>query len=227
MMRQFDGRFAVMFHQVEDDKKKWYDERYAVAFETFRLYLDRMQREGVTFVPPYDILKPDRRKKAVLTFDDVYEGVYLYAYPYLKERKIPFVVFPAIAKLEEEGFLSGKMLAEMTAHYDGCFVGAHSFSHRNLRHLSAAECESEIIGAGDRLETITEKKIDILAYPFGDFSAVGRRERKFAQSRYRMAFGTLQAGITAETDPFYIPRMNLNETNIREYLQRTEDVEGE
>lgn len=214
--KKSDGNItAVMFHQIEDEKSKWYDGRYAISFESFKRFLDDLQMEGISFVSPYEILQLDQRKKIVLTFDDVFDGIYYYVYPYLRLKKIPFVIFPAIKNMKEKGYINEQMLKEMTNNYADCFVGAHSFSHCNLSHLSREQCEYEIIASGNYLETLVEKKVDIFAYPFGDLTAVGLRERKIAEKRYGMAFGTLQAGVTENVDVFYIPRININEEKVQ------------
>lgn len=213
MKRFFDGRLAVMFHQVEENTEKWYDERYAISFSGFRRFIERLYRAGYEIVSPYELLKADSRKKVVLTFDDVFEGVYYEVYPYLKEKKIPFVVFPAVNMLSKDGYLDEKMLKKMLNEYGGCYIGAHGVSHCNLRRLTGNQSREEIWGSGEILERMFGQPIEIFAYPYGSPDAVGRRERKTAGEKYRIAFGTLQTGLTPQTDFAYIPRINVNEKN--------------
>lgn len=210
---KFDGRFVAMFHQVNDNSDEWYDNRYAISFSGFQTFVDNLQADGYEIVSPYDILDNDGKKKVVLSFDDAFDGVYHFVYPYLKQRNIPFVVFPAISKLQEKGYVDEKMLLEMTSQYQGCYVGAHSISHCNLRHLSEAESRKEIVESGEILEKLLERTIDIFAYPYGSLDAVGKRERKTAKHKYQISFGTVQGGVTDKVDWGYVPRVNVNEEN--------------
>lgn len=213
LKKGFDGRFVAMFHQVDDDEGKWYDNQYAISFLGFQKFVDGLDKAGYEIVSPYDILGDNGKKKAVLSFDDAFDGVYYHVYPFLKARNIPFVIFPTISKLQEAGYVNEKMLKEMTDEYAGCYVGAHGILHCNLLRSSEEVCREEIVESGNMLAEILEKKIDIFAYPYGAFNAVGKREHKIAAQRYKIAFGTLQAGVTADVNPFYIPRMNINEAN--------------
>ena len=212
-MKQFDGRFVTMFHQVDEDDRNWYDRRYSISFSGFRSFVGLLQDKGFAFVSPYEILEQDGRKKAVLTFDDVFDGVYRLVYPFLKQQNIPFVVFPAISKMQEEGYVNAEMLREMTEEYENCYVGGHGLTHCNLRQASDENCRKEIKDPGEILETIIGKPVDLFAYPYGSFDAVGKRERREACQSYRLSFGTLQAGVTKKADPAYIPRININEEN--------------
>lgn len=213
MSRLFDGRFAAMFHQVEEDTGKWYDGRYAITVSGFQRFICKLQTAGYEIVSPYDLLKPDRRKKVLLTFDDVFEGVYYEVYPLLKKQGLPFIVFPAVNMMRTVGYVNEKMLMNMINEYEGCYVGAHSMSHCNLRQISMEQCRREIVGSGEKLEELIGKKVDIFAYPYGSLDAVGKRERKIAGEKYRIAFGTLRAGVTVKTDSAYVPRINVNEEN--------------
>ena len=210
----FDGRFVAMFHQITNDMKQCYDEQYAISTKTFIDYIEDIQKRGYTIVSPYDILKQDGTKKVVLTFDDVFDGVYYFAYPYLKQHNIPFVIFPTIDNLSKAGYVSEKMLLEMVNNYTNCFVGAHGLTHCNLRMSNREKSEREIIEAGKQLEKILKRKIQLFAYPFGDLYAVGKREQEIVKRQYIYAFGTLQTGVTNATNPYYIPRMNINEDNV-------------
>ena len=211
LKNQFDGRFVAMFHQVEDNPAEWYDNQYAISFEGFVKFVNKLQKAGYEIVSPYDIVKKDGKKKAVLSFDDVFEGVYKYVYPFLREKNVPFVIFPTISKLKEKGYINKEMLIEMSTNYEGCYVGGHGITHCNLRSISREECKKEIIQSKGILEEIIGKKVELFAYPYGDLNAVGRRERSIAGDYFRIAFGTLQTGVTDRSKRNYIPRININD----------------
>lgn len=212
--KEFDGRYVAMFHQVDDDINKWYDNRYSISFESFKHYIIQLIESGYEIVSPYEIVKDDKKKKVVLTFDDAFDGIYYCVYPFLKELNIPFVVFPAIDKLDEQGYINMEMLVEMSNDYSRCYIGGHSFSHCNLRKVSKLQSRKEIIESGEQLEKCLKKKIKIFAYPYGSIEAVGKREQRYAKEKYEIAFGTVQTGITKHDSLTYLPRINVNELNV-------------
>lgn len=218
LVKKYDGRYVAMFHQIANDKTEWYDKRYAISFESFKEYVNEVQLRGYKIVSPYDIIRSDGRKKIVLSFDDVFDGVYHYVYPFLKHKEIPFVIFPTINKMNEKGFINERMLKEMSNEYEGCYIGAHGISHCNLRGISKQECVKEIIDSGKKLESLLGREIDLFAYPYGSIDAVGKREKAIASQKYIIAFGTLQGGVTNQADIMYIPRINLNEENCYEHI---------
>lgn len=213
LRKQYDNRFVLMFHQIEDEAERWYDSRYALSFSKFVKVIEEVQNEGYIFVSPYDLIERDYLKKVTLTFDDVFEGVYKYVYPYLRERDIPFVIFPAINRLNEKGYINQEMLVEMSNEYEGCFVGGHGITHTNLRNMSREQCEEEMRKSRIMLEEMIGKSVDLFAYPFGDINAVGKRERKIARENYFLSFGTLQVGMPCNFDRTYIPRVNIGESD--------------
>ena len=214
LKQSYDGRCITMFHQIEDDVGKWYDSRYAISFSSFTIFIEKLQEAGYEIVSPYNMLNSNGKKRVVLSFDDVFDGVYYFVYPFLKQRNIPFVIFPAVCKLHERGFVNERMLIEMANEYSGCYVGAHSISHCNLRYSSKEKSKKEIVESGEIIGKIIGKAIDIFAYPYGSLDAVGKRERKIAGQKYHIAFGTLQGGMTDKSDLAYLPRININEENF-------------
>lgn len=73
--------------------------RFAVDSREFAAQLDHLRRQGVRFVAPDEAeryLKGEERlpgKLALVTFDDGDLSVYREAFPVLKERRIPFLLF--------------------------------------------------------------------------------------------------------------------------------------
>ena len=101
-----------------------------------------------------------------------------------------------------------------------CTIGFHSKSHTLLRLLSKDESKIEM--NKEPLERIIAKKIEYFAYPYGSYYAVARRDIEFINSgTYRMAFSTIKASVNAKVlHDFrgFIPRININEKNYKEYV---------
>ena len=215
-----DGRTVLMFHKIyavgDDDSCDGYSE-YSISKDKFLSMLDDAKRRGYLFVSPSELFKNDGKKKVLLTFDDVFDGVYNYLYPELKRRNIPFCIFPAIDLIDKEGYLSEKMIREMLEDSE-CVLGSHSISHCILRSLS--DSEEEI----SESKTILQKKfsctVDCIAYPYGSLVEVGSREKEYAKKNYKYGFSTLQTGLSDKVDRYFIPRINVNQINYESVINR-------
>lgn len=217
---KYDGRLVLMFHEVSNEREQWYDPAYSISVDGFYHLITIIRQSGFLFVSPYDILHNDDRKRVCLTFDDAFQGVYDRVFPLLRREKIPFTVFPAASLLGKENYLNENMIREMMQ-YTGFYLGAHSVSHCILKSASDEQSEYELRHAKTILETLFEVPVDIMAYPYGSLREIGKREMKLAQKSYRYAFSTLQTCVTPDTDPYCIPRINVNEKNYKTILRET------
>ena len=65
--------------------------------DIFRKQIEVINENNYIYFNPKDIdnffENPDSKKKILITIDDAYSSFYEYAWPYLKENKIPFIFF--------------------------------------------------------------------------------------------------------------------------------------
>lgn len=218
--RKYDGRLVLMFHEVSNKREHWYDPAYSISADGFHELIAMLRQSGCLFVSPYEILNSDNQKKVCLTFDDTFQGVYDNVYPFLREENIPFTIFPAISLIGKENYISEEMIRDMMQ-YGGFYMGAHSVSHCVLRNVSEAQSAEELKQSKTLLETLFDTSVDILAYPYGSLREIGKRELRVAEKNYQFAFSTLQTCVTKDTNPYCIPRMNVNEENYGTILKWT------
>ncbi len=107
-------------------------------------------------------------KKVAITFDDGLADIYLIAYPYLKQRNIPFTVFIVSDFLDTEGYITTEQLKEM-AKDPLVTIGSHGISHEILPSLSVEQKWEEIEASKRELEKIAGKKIKLFAYSHGQY----------------------------------------------------------
>ena len=142
-----------------------------------------------------------------VTFDDLYEDVYLNAFPILRDNAIPATVFLATdyvrATEQERGawelpwvrrlgapnyhLLSWDEIEEMSK--AGIDFQAHSCSHRRLSCLNSTQEKTELERSKRLIETRLNQQVRFFAYPFGgknDFSESTVRLLK--QLGYEAAF---------------------------------------
>lgn len=218
-----EGNLVLMFHDIYLSKPHEQYEDYSISASSFEKIINIFIGNGYKFVSPYEILSKSDEKKVLLTFDDVFAGVYSYAFPIMKYWNIPFCIFPAIDLIDKKEYLSSSMINEMIDH--GAYLGSHCISHNNLANL--IDSKDEIITSKEILSAKFGVSIDFLAYPYGSLIEVGKREKKIARQYYSYAFSTLQSSIGRKIDPNFIPRININEANyefrIGEYLKKRKD----
>jgi peptidoglycan/xylan/chitin deacetylase (PgdA/CDA1 family) len=86
-----------------------------------------------------------------------------------------------------DDYLNVDQLIELDTH-PLITIGAHTISHPDLRYVTDAELQKELVGGRRRLEAWLGHTVDTLAYPFGDTDARVRRATRAAG--YRKAYVT-------------------------------------
>ena len=119
-----------------------------------------------------EILEKKKKRYGAITFDDGLEDVYTIAYPFLKERKIPFTIFVLSRKLDQPGYITREQLAEM--HADPLVtIGSHGLDHIRLGQADRQTQEDELKLSKRELEEILGDGYvcSRFAYPFGSYNA--------------------------------------------------------
>lgn len=215
--RFYDNRMVFMFHDVPQRIEEGYNIKYSISAASFEHCIEMVLRTGYSIVSPDEIIVADGRKKILLTFDDVFLSVYENAFSILKERNLPFAIFPATELVGKQGYINIAMLQEMID-YSDCYLGGHSVTHGILRNMSKEQSEREIIVPKRWMKENLEMEISMMAYPYGAVGAVGKREIKIAANEYKYAFSTLQTCFTSKSNLYFIPRINVNENNYKNIL---------
>lgn len=200
--------YVLMFHDITIEKSNA-NQSCVHSFEEFTSILSRYQQKGYQTVS-IDKAINERNKDCVniaITFDDVYESVYKYAYPILKEQKIPFTLFIAVDLIGAPEMATESQIKEMAAD-DLCTIGAHTLSHGMLRKVKNSYEEMAL--SKKKLEQLIGKKVEYLAYPYGKHSSVSMRIMGQAKRiGFKRAFGTINAPLNRYTSLFnyYLPRI--------------------
>jgi peptidoglycan/xylan/chitin deacetylase (PgdA/CDA1 family) len=158
--------------------------RMHIDRETFRQQLRYLEMTGYNVVPlrhVYEFVTGKRaslpKNAVVITIDDGWRSTYTEAYPELKKRKFPFTVFiyPNIIG-KTSNALSWSQIREMSE--DGVDVQSHALTHpfltqRKHRTLTddqyVAWLRHELAESKRILEKEAGKKVQFLAYPYGDY----------------------------------------------------------
>jgi peptidoglycan/xylan/chitin deacetylase (PgdA/CDA1 family) len=158
--------------------------RMHIDRETFRQQLRYLEMTGYNVVPlrhVYEYVTGTRtslpKNAVVITLDDGWRSTYTEAFPELQKRKFPFTVFiyPNIIG-QTSNALSWAQIREMAK--AGVDIQSHALSHPYLtrrKHRSMSDdayatwLRRELAESRRILEKQSGKKVQFLAYPYGDY----------------------------------------------------------
>lgn len=156
-----------------------------------------------------DILQPDTRARAAITFDDGYQDVLENAVPVLAEFKAPYTVFVIGDTKHANRAELGNELPLLTQTEvqalikKGATIGSHTMTHAGLATCSDEALEKEIVASKKKIETDSHTTITYFAYPRGYYT--DRIIALVKKARYQAAFtvtGTkLPRNLVLETMP--------------------------
>ncbi len=158
--------------------------RMHIDRETFRQHLRYLEMTGYNVVPLRHVYEYVTGKRAslpknavVITIDDGWRSTYTEAFPELQKRKFPFTVFiyPNIIG-KTSNALSWSQIREMAK--AGVDIQSHALTHPYLtkrKHRSMSDeayaswLRRELAESRRILEKESGKKVQYLAYPYGDY----------------------------------------------------------
>lgn len=156
-------------------------------------------------------------KAVLITFDDGYLSNAAVAYPLLKQRKMCATVFLVTGHLGENGQTFSPALVQMTDEdtikktTDVFTYACHTEDLHKIHGGTAALCEAT---ADERaadlqtslafLKTIHGASQTVFAYPYGAYN--DKVKESLRQAGFRLAFRASEGVVTADSDPFALPR---------------------
>jgi len=171
------GPVALMYHSITPGGSKP-DSQWSVSLDSFKRHLDVIEEFNwnTDSLNAYGAKTSLSKKTVVITFDDGYADNYQ-AFEELVRRRMTatwYIVCDDIgnrASWKDSGhkpILSVTQLAEMAA--QGMTVGSHGLSHKRLNTLDSKTVQAELGESKAKLETILQKSITSLAYPYGAYN---------------------------------------------------------
>lgn len=141
-----------------------------ISPEAFARQVDWLARWR-SVVPLIETLSPNKRRHPVaLTFDDGFQDNLTVALPLLEKYSMPATVFVTPGFTGNESYLARAEVRELSRH-PLITIGAHGLWHRHFNHLTTDEARQELVEARRVLEEITDKKITLMAWPYGECNA--------------------------------------------------------
>lgn len=215
------GTPILMYHQVGPARPGSALNKWRLDAARFARQLDHLAARGYRGVALRDLLdRPDAaEKRAVITFDDGYEGVLTEGLPLLRARGFGATVFAVSGKTGGENDWDGERPGDRllsadglrALHAAGIEIGSHGATHRALPSLSDADLLAETRGSREALEAIVGAPVASFCYPYGAFD--DRAVAAVASAGYRAAT-VIRGGIPSDlSDPYRLKRVAVRGTD--------------
>ena len=202
------GVIALMYHRFNENKYPSTN----IKNEIFLKHLDEINNskfEFISFNKFNEIIKSKMEKNyLLLTIDDGFESFYLNAWPVLKKRKIPFILFVSTREVGKNGYMTWKQIKEIES--SGlATIGNHSHTHEYLIDWEEKKIRDDL----EKSIKIFEKELDyspkLFSYPFGEYSTA--LKKIVTDLNFEFAFGQHSGVIDSSKDFLELPRFPINE----------------
>ena len=197
-----------MYHRFEENKYPSTN----IRINDFKEHIKIIEDNNIKFINPKDfeneLMNNKLERKILLTIDDGFLSFYKNAWPILKSKKIPFILFVSTREVGAYNYMNWDQIREISKE-NFVEIGNHSHTHEYLVDESNKTIKEDI----KKSITIFKKELGqnsiFFSYPFGEYSIDFKNIIKSFGFKY--AFGQ-HSGVMDETKDLYeLPRYPINE----------------
>ena len=197
-----------MYHRFEENKYPSTN----IRIKDFIKHLEILKENKVRFINPEnfedEIKNKKKERKILLTIDDGFESFYVNAWPILKKRKIPFILFVSTREVGAYNYMTWEQIREIEKE-DFVEIGNHSHTHEYLVDESEDLIRKDIEKSISIFKKELGKNSKFFSYPFGEYSI--KFKNIIISLGFKYAFGQ-HSGVIDETKDLYeLPRFPINE----------------
>ena len=196
-----------MYHRFEENKYPSTN----IKIEIFKKQINYVLKKNYKFYDPdmfnkeYDKVKSEKR--ILLTIDDAYLSFYENAWPFLKEKRIPFILFVSTEPVGKNGYMNWKQIKEIEKE-NFVYIGNHSHSHKYLVEYTFEAFKNDINKSINIFKSKIGYNPKFFSYPFGEYSL---KQKNFIKQKFDIAFGQQSGVIDLNKDKYQLPRFPINE----------------
>ena len=196
-----------MYHRFNENKYPSTN----IKMDIFEEHINIIKNSDFNFHNPNNFdeqfNKPKQKKEILITIDDAFESFYTEAWPYLKENKIPFILFVSTEPVGKRGYMTWDQIKEVESN-DFAYIGHHSHTHEYLIDVSNEEFILDIETANKIFLRELGYIPSLFSYPFGEYS---KFMKDYISKNFKYAFGQHSGVIDLNKDKFELPRFPINE----------------
>ncbi len=197
-----------MYHRFEENKYPSTN----IKIKDFKRHLDLIEENDFNFISHKEFVDAINSKnldrKILLTIDDGFKSFYENAWPILKQRKIPFIIFINTETIGSNGYMDWSEIKEISS-FEFVHIGNHSHTHDYLVDKSDKEIEDDLKTSINIFKEKLNHETKFFAYPFGEYKNSYIEIVKNLGFEY--GFGQ-HSGVMDKTKSKYeLPRFPINE----------------
>ena len=197
-----------MYHRFEENKYPSTN----IKILDFKKHLEIIKKNNIKFINPKnfekELVNNKKQRKILLTIDDGFLSFYKNAWPILKEKKIPFILFVSTREVGSFNYMNWEQIKEISKE-KFVEIGNHSHTHEYLVDEKDEIIKADIQKSINIFKNKLGKNSEFFSYPFGEYSSSFKNIIKNFGFKY--AFGQ-HSGVIDETKNFYeLPRFPINE----------------
>ncbi len=197
-----------MYHRFNESKYPSTN----IELNIFKEQLKIIENEGIKFIHPRkfkeNLYENKKERKILLTIDDGLLSFYQNAWPILKKKKIPFILFVNTREVGAFNYMNWSQILELHD-ADHVEIGNHSHSHEYLVDESPEIIKKDILRSIEIFNEKLGKNSKYFSYPFGEFSEEFKKIIK--ELGFEYAFGQHSGVIDETKDLWELPRFPINE----------------
>ena len=202
------GILALMYHRFDENKYPSTN----IKLDDFKSHINLIENSKFQFISHEQfedsIKKNNLDKKILLTIDDGFYSFYKNAWPILKEKKIPFIIFINTETVGSNGYMNWSQIKEISQ-FNFVHIGNHSHSHAYLADKNNEEIKKDLQTSIEIFKKKFNHETNFHAYPFGEYK---NSYKKIVQNLgFQYAFGQHSGVMDKTKDKFELPRFPINE----------------
>ena len=196
----------LLFHHITDNPPVCRSgcllsyEKFTGIIEKYRNYADLNS-----------VVEKPHKKQIAITFDDGLLDVYETAYPFLKEKNIPFTIFVIADFLDTPGYITTDNLKEMASD-SPVTIGSHGVTHKNINSLSPSEQKYELNHSKEYIEEIIGKPVNSFAFSHGQYDKSSVKLMK--DYRYGFTVNSYPLNFITARNLKLLPRINVDNNSF-------------
>ena len=202
------GLISIMYHRFDESKYPSTN----IQMDVFSEQLEIIKNEKIVFIHPKDFEKAlsqnKKQRKILFTVDDALSSFYENAWPVLKEKKIPFILFVNTREVGSFNYMNWDQILELHKS-PNVEIGNHSHSHEYLVDENSSFIKKDIEKSIKIFEEKLGSNSKFFSYPFGEYSLAFKKIIQDLGFKY--AFGQHSGVIDETKDLWELPRFPINE----------------